>query len=490
MAVFSAIRKAVKKLRTPAGGSINAQPIDDGHSFGLAMEVFGAFQTFLSPLALSSYRDVEIKNPKIGASFRTRRYKTLSYGWKVEPYSSEEIDKEIASFVNYVLENIEVQTFEQSLRWLMYALRDEYAVLHILPKMFTSGPWDGKAGLKWLMPVNRFSIEPKLEFKRLVAFKINGKEYPAENFVVYSHEPTDTKPMGSSLFDALLWYNWFFKNGMKFWSAYLDRFGMGIAIAKVPSDLSDDEKDLIKAAIRDINAGYSIRIPQGADIEILKAMSSGKTGFERYVNFCGDMVTEILLGQTLSTGVGEFASRAQATVHAETLNEYNKVDGQEIGGAVNRQLIPRLVEWNFGPGRECPTFKIITDPPKDQDKEANRASLALRDGLVLKKEEAYSAYSFTVPEKGDEVIKIIQAIAPVLPPNEKGDGDDDNDDKFAESNVDPETKQALKDTDDIVDKYAENFKKASKHLPELIMKTIDRASRGLPPEPIDTKKKK
>jgi phage gp29-like protein len=495
MAFLNTIINKVKKIRTPQGGSVNTQPIDDGHSLGLTMEIFGAFQAYMSPLALSSYRDVEIKNPKISASFRTRRYKTLSYGWKVEPSSSEEIDKEIADFVKYVLENIEEQTFEQSLRWLMYALRDEYAVLHILPKLFKSGPWAGKAGLSWLMPVNRFSIEPKLEFKRLVALKINSKEYPAEDFVVYSHEPTDTKPMGSSLFDALLWYNWFFKNGMKFWSAYLDRFGMGIAIAKVPAGASDADKELIKVAIRDINAGYSIRIPQGADIEILKAMGSGKTGFERYVNFCGEMVTEILLGQTLSTGVGEFASRAQATVHAETLNEYNKVDAQEISGAINRQLIPRLIEWNYGAGRECPTFKIITEAPKDQDKEVSRAVKALEKGLVLKEEEAYSAFDFTVPEAGDKVVSY--QITPVnnpLPPKDKDkDKDKENkeeSDEFAESNLDPETKQALKDTDDIVEKYAENFKKASAKLPELIMTVIDRASRGLPQETIDPKKKK
>lgn len=489
MAVFSAIKKRIKKLRTPSGQTVSAEPINDGHTYGLAMEIFGAFEAYTT-LALADYRDLEIKNPRIGASFRTRRYKTLSYGWKIDPVSSEKSDKEVADFVKYVLENIEEQTFEQSLRWLMYALRDEYAVEQIIPKIFDSGPWAGKAGLAWLRPITRFSIEPILEHKRLMGFKIGGKQYEASEFLVYTHEPTDTKPMGTSLFAALVWYNWFFKNGMKFWSAYLDRFGMPIAVATIENGLSDEDKELVKTAIEDINAGYSIRLPQNAKIELLKATTSGKTGFERYVEFCGNMVTEILLGQTLSTGISENSTRAQASVHAETLREYNRVDGQEISGAVNRQLIPRLVEWNF-PGRDCPKFRIITEPPKDQDKEAKRASLALRDGLALKKDETYASYGYKIPEEGDEVIVFRQQTAT----NPNPDNDDENDDgeeseEFSEANISPEARQNLNDTDEQKAKFSEAYRKASAKLPDMIMSAIDIASRGLSPDPIDIKKKK
>jgi phage gp29-like protein len=490
MAVFSKIKKALKNIKLPSGNKVSTEPIDDGHSYAYsaAMNMFNAFELYASNLTLDNYEEIEAKNPKINSNFRNRRIGMLSFGWKVEPATSEEIDKEVASFVKYVLKNIKVQTLEHSLRWLMYAIRDEFELLQIIPKYIKTGPWAGKVGLKWLMPINRMQAEPVLINKELISFNICNKNYDAENFLVYTHEPTANKPMGTSLFIPLIWYHWFFKNGMGFWSAHLDRFGTPIAIAKVEGTLSAEEKVELEKAVENINSGYSVRVPKGVIIDILTAASSGKTGFKDYINFCGDMCVEILVGQTLATGTSEFSTRAQSVVHKQILSEYNQVDGQEISGAVQRQLIPLLVEWNY-PGRGYPEFSIITEKPEDQDKKSDRIHTAFLDGLPIKKVEAYEAHGLTVPEEGDDVIVFQQGSGrPPPPPGEEDD--DDNSDSFSETRNNPRTNIGLEDTEGFIHKYSENYKKVTAKLPELIMGALDRASRGLQPEPVDDKKKK
>lgn len=489
MAIVKAAKRMLNKLRLPSGKNISTDPIDDGYYANMLTSIFGAFEGYASQITIPSYREIERKNPEINSNFRNRRIGMLSFGWKIKPASSEEKDKEVAEFVKYVLENIEVQTLEQSLRWLMYALRDEFELLQILPKYFESGPWAGKAGLRWLVPISRMAAEPVLEHKQLKAFKIGQIEYDAADFLVYSHEPTDIKPMGTSLFDALVWYDWFFKNGMAFWSAYLDRFGMPLVVVKEKSKLNKEDAARIETVVENINAGYSVKIPKNVEIEIIKAASGGKTGYENYVKYCGELVVKILVGQTQATGTAEFSTRAQSTVHKQILSEYNQVDGQEISGAVQRQLIPLLVEWNY-PGREYPKFSIITDKPEEQDKKSVRVHTALLDGLPLKKEEAYEGHGFTVPEDGDEVISFQQrAEEPPPPPGEEDEGDDD-DESFAETNNNRRSNRSKEDTDGFVEKYSENYKKVTAQLPELVMAIIDRASRGMQPEPIDDKKKK
>ena len=489
MAVMGSVKKALNKLRLLSGEKLNNEPVKDDTYVGMALDIFGGFAAWASQQTIDYYEHMETNNPEIGSNFRTRRHQMLSYGWTVEPASSEEKDKEVAEFVKYALGHIEYEILEESLRSLMYAIRDEFVALQIVPKIYNRGPWAGKAGLFWLKPINRISLNPVLDNKRLKEFKIGQQVYPAEQFLIYKHEPNAKNPMGSSLFKALLWYDWFYKNGMKYWSVYLERFGMPLALVKYGENLKQVDKDAIKEAVLNINAGFSVSVPKNTEIDLLKAMVSGKTGYENYIKHCGDMAVKLILGQTLATGVSDNATRAQAVVHKETKNEYSTVDSQGIEGAVNRQVIPLLVLWNF-PERDLPTFVIKKEPPKDQNKVADRADKALEKGLPLKEEEAYNAYGFSVPEKGDKVIVIRNKVEEPTPPKppEEEEPEDENTEEFAENKIDPNSKKHEKDVDRYTKLFSESYSKAFDTIPELIVAALDQASRGLAPD--DSTKKK
>lgn len=482
MAVVESVKRALKKLRLVSGEKLNPEPVNDNTYVGMALDIFGGFAGWASTITIDYYEHMEWNNPEIGANFRTRRHQMLSYGWTVEPASSEDKDKEVAEFVKYVLEHIETEILEESLRSLMYAIRDEFVALQIVPKIYKKGPWAGKAGLFWLKPINRASLNPVLENRRLKEFKIGQQVYPAEQFLIYKHEPNAKNPMGTSLFKALLWYDWFYKNGMKYWSVYLERFGMPIAVVKYGDNLKQDDKDAVKAAVLNMNAGYSISVPKNTDIDLLKAMASGKTGYENYIKHCGDMAAKLMLGQNLATGVSDNATRAQAVIHDKTKSEYSTVDGQGIEGSVNRQVIPLLVHWNF-PERDAPKFVIIKDPPEDLDKTAKRVEIALDKGLAVKEDEAYGGFGLTVPQTGDKVVTFQTKVeeTPPTPPEGEEQGDDKTE-EFAETKVDPDSKKHAQDVDRYKKLYSEPFSKAFDKVPELIIDAIDKASRGQNPD--------
>lgn len=416
----------VKDLFSPK--KIIKNPVDDEGFVSFAYDMFNAFTGYATQLGLANYEDMELKNAELSSALRTRRVQLMTYGWRVDPASAEEGDKEVAEFVTNIFNNLENQTFESRVQWLTYAMRDEFAILEIVPAQIENGPYAGKMGLKRLKPIDRQSVVPVSENKLLKEFKIKGNSYPAEQFVVYNHEPTARKWLGTSLFAVLIWYTWFLKNGLKWWGVYLDRYGMPIPIIKEPAGIGSELRTKIRNIVRDLQAGYAISVPENVVIETIEgAFKTGKTGYENYIHYCEEKITKLVLGQTLSTMEGQNSNRSQSEVHMKILEEYRRNDARELSGVINRQLIPKLVEWNFA-GRDIPKLKIITEPPKQTDKEAARATAALEAGLALKEEEAYEAFNFKVPQEGDKVITPAPKMNPFIPPN-PGPEDRENEDR-------------------------------------------------------------
>ena len=128
------------------------------------------------------------------------------------------------------------------------------------------------------------------------------------------------------------------------WSEFGEIFGMPLRIA---TTASRDPAELrqIDEMLERMGAAAFARLPHGTEIEI-KESSRGDAFkvFAEFVRVCNNEITQLILGQTLSTDEAEHGTRAQAVVHQTTADDFYFSDRNLVADVVNDRLLPLLAE--------------------------------------------------------------------------------------------------------------------------------------------------
>jgi len=139
-----------------------------------------------------------------------------------------------------------------------------------------------------------------------------------------------------------------------------------------PGSAWDDAKQgKLLTAIRQMGRDAGIATPEGVKIELLEAASDrndGQAGLTRYLD---EMMSEAVLGETLTTSAGTNGSRALGEVHADVRVAIAKADADLLSATLNDTLVRWIVELNM-PGAGLPqVWRDFEDQP-DPDAQASR----------------------------------------------------------------------------------------------------------------------
>ena len=291
---------------------------------------------------------------------------------------------------------------------------------------------EGRLGIRYsstqdmgniVMPTLPVTVEPFPAYKFLKAMS------PANSFHFSA----------AALLRPLAWW-WVASNfGGEYLVNYAQLFGLPIRWATYPKGAGADLIDNTVAMLENMGSAAYAAFPEGTQLNLIEGIKGGVGSLpqEAVLDRADKLCDLLILGQTLTTDVGNSGSRALGDVHKSVRDEIIQSAADFVSEVINDQLIPAVLELNYGNTENAPTIeaqprraeKSAAEKLQDQQRLQVFAAMA-----PIPKGWLYEHAEIPQPSEGEETVGGAPAVNPAQQhpePDEddKGgpsDGDDDN----------------------------------------------------------------
>lgn len=322
------------------------------------------------------------RDDQVCSLMQQRQDALIAAEWEVVPGGEEARDEEAADFLREQLSELSWDSVTRKMhKGVMYG----YSVAECM--------WGRDGGRITLDDIRvrkpwRFGFGKNGELKLRVLAET--RLMPERKFWVATWgADDDDSPYGTGLGYHLWWPCYLKRNGAKFWSAFLDKFGTPSTKATYPNGATEEEKETALRAARALRSESAVAMPEGFEIQILEASGKGTASYEEFLKYWDDAIAKIILGQTGTTRQGQYAGTGDVLegVKAEMI----KADADLLCESFNRGPAVWLTEWNF-PGAKAPRVwrRVVNARAARAEAERDRATYEL--GLELSEEEISRRY--------------------------------------------------------------------------------------------------
>jgi len=303
------------------------------------------------------FSEMEQKDAHLFSCLQTRKLAVGGCSWTLEPGNGD--DGSVAAFVKDAIGGMD--NFEDALMDLLDALGKGFSVSEI---MWETGP-DGvlPRSLK-KRPQKRFTFQEESgvsDLPRLLTDDkpVYGAPVAAGKFVVHMYRAGADMPEKGGLMRVLAWIYLFKNYALKDWVSFCEVFGMPLRLGVYsPSATKEDRESLIDA-VTNLGSDAAGIISESTRIEFVEASRRGEAGpYPGLVELLNREMSKAVLGQTLTTEVGDAGSYAAGRVHQEVRLDIVRADARALARTINRDLIRPLVMYNFGRDRRPPMLKF------------------------------------------------------------------------------------------------------------------------------------
>lgn len=269
----------------------------------------------------------------------------------------------------------------------------------------------------------------------------------AKKFLCPVNNADYENPYGEGYLSLVFWDVAFKKGGMEFWVKFCEKYGMPWVITKYEQGASDEVIDELLDAMVSMVQDAVAAIPNNCAVEIQEPAGKSASAdiYKQLVEICDKNIAKTIVGQTLTTDVGESGSYSLGQVHKKVLDAIVNADKALVEEQF-KILFRWIHELNFGTEEGAPELELFADEEIDQAK-ADRDTKLHGMGVRFTKEYMKKAYGF---DDGD--FELLPADAQPL--------------SFSE----PASDKSFKDAQDEIDKFIDNFSDES--LNEIISEKI------------------
>ena len=199
---------------------------------------------------------------------------------------------------------------------------------------------------------------------------IATEELPENRFLIVQHRPSYANPYGVKVFSKCFWPVTFKKNGFRWWTVFVEKYGGAFMYGKYPANASEQHKADLLAALEKMAADAVAVAPEGSEITIASAADKGGSSnvHSAYIQMANAEISKAVLGETLTTEIGDTGSYAAAETHNDVREDIAAADRRRVSAAFNR-LAAVYTFYNFGPDVAPPLFQFV----QDEDLQADRA---------------------------------------------------------------------------------------------------------------------
>jgi len=196
------------------------------------------------------------------------------------------------------------------------------------------------------------------------------EELPENRFLLVQHRPSYANPYGVKVFSKCFWPVTFKKNGFRWWTVFVEKYGGAFMYGKYPPNAGETFKKELLDALEKMVADAVAIAPEGSEITINSAADKKGSSdvHHSYIQAANQEISKAVLGQTLTTEVGDVGSFAAAKAHDLVRGDLAAADRRRISAAFNR-LAAVYTFYNFGADAAPPQFQFV----KDEDLQTPRA---------------------------------------------------------------------------------------------------------------------
>lgn len=153
-----------------------------------------------------------------------------------------------------------------------------------------------------------------------------GEVLPPGKFVFARHFPTYDNPYGLRLLSRCFWPIAFKRGGMKFWITFAERYGFPFLVGKAPNGAKKEQREEILAQLAKMVQDAVAVVTHGTELEILEATGTRADVHERLKKAMDAEISKVIMGETLTTELGDVGSYAASQTHADVLSAYQDAD--------------------------------------------------------------------------------------------------------------------------------------------------------------------
>ncbi|MDD3013450.1 MAG: DUF935 family protein [Candidatus Gastranaerophilales bacterium] len=235
-----------------------------------------------------------------------------------------------------------------------------------------------------------FDDDNKLKFRTKENYY--GEDLPDRKFLCPQSNPSYENPYGERTLSRVFWPVAFKKGSLKFWVIFTEKYGMPFLVGKHPRGTSkedtDNLADMLEAMIQDAIAV----IPDDSSVEIVEgAKASSADVFDKLIDKMNAEISKAILGQTLTTELGNSGSLAAAKTHMEVRKDIVDSDKKIVEKSLN-QLIQWIYELNFSE-KDIPIFEMYEEEDVDLTL-SQRDKTLFETGVKFTKEYFIKTYGF------------------------------------------------------------------------------------------------
>lgn len=243
-----------------------------------------------------------------------------------------------------------------------------------------------------------FDQENNLVFRTGV---IGTEPLPKNRFLIARHRPSYANPYGVKVFSKCYWPVTFKKNGFRWWTVFVEKYGGAFLYGKYPNNASDIYKNELLTSLERMAADAVAIAPEGAEITIESLANKGSVSnvHAEYIEAANKEISKAVLGQTLTTDIGSKGSYAAAQAHNLVRQDLAAADRRRISACFNR-LAAVWTYYNYGADVLPPVFEFIKDEDLQQERAERDTKLY---ALGWRPKKAYIEREYDIPQEDFDI---------------------------------------------------------------------------------------
>ena len=406
MGWLSTARTRIKKAAVAILGSevgVADEWIDD--------EIVDVLDTQDSATLREAYKKM-VHDPAVKAALMSVLFEVCSLDINVAPADQDDkASVDAAEFVHHCLSRaVKGGSADGLLMKIGYpALVHQFSISELLFELQARGKWQGKYVLRALKSkdVTGGKWGFKLDsFRNIEGFtQVVGGEtlmHPTEKFVHVAFLPDFESPRGLSHIRAAYTAWWVKDVVRRAWAQYLEKFG------PVPVGTYDDpaQRAALEAQLKRFAARRWLAIPAAVKIEVVQFTSMvAQEGFQEAMDYQDKQIFLAIRGAYLQALEGsKTGARAMGEVHSAQADLFVWFLSQELSSVINEQIIPRLMQLNFGDAVDAPVVRLEAPAEEDMLIKAEILEKLVAAGLPLSKQSLYETYGVTPPADDEDAL--------------------------------------------------------------------------------------
>lgn len=191
------------------------------------------------------------------------------------------------------------------------------------------------------------------------------------------------------------------------WANFIEIFGMPVRVFKYDPNDPTSEAKLTKLVEEDGNL-IAMLVPNTADVEVIDGKTANASGDlqGKFVKFCNDENSIVVLGNTETTGNSGTGSQAKSKTHSDQQKELTKADIEYLENKLNDPHFIKILESYGLPVVEGGRFNIKSEVDIAYAIQKIEIDTALSAaGLEISTDYFYDTYVIPVPKPGAKMLK-------------------------------------------------------------------------------------